>query len=82
MDEERFKALCRGEELRPPGYVARLKCRISHRNDPYFYLQPVKIEALHLEPGLWMIHDVISEREMKTVRDVAVPVVSLGSTTF
>jgi len=74
-DDERYKALCRGEELRPMVQVSRLKCRHATPNgDPYFRLQPVKLEELHLEPGLWMIHDVISAREMKTIREVATPI--------
>ena len=75
MDYPRYKALCRGEELRPMAYVAKLKCYLSSRNDPYFRLQPAKVEVLHLDPGLYLFHDVISKAEMRQIREAAGPLV-------
>ena len=79
MDEERFKALCRGQELRPLSQVGKLKCHltIGRLGDPYLLLQPIKVEELNKEhTGLWMIHDVISPREMDTVKKVGARFVS------
>ncbi len=61
--------------LQPASYVARLKCHLSTRNDPFYALQPVKMEVMHLNPEIILFHEVISEKEMNTVKDIAGPLV-------
>ena len=100
MDLPRYKALCRGEELRvrlfknnfnlaaslktfiikfqSPKFVATLKCHLDRTKDPYFILQPVKVEVLHRHPSIWMYHEVITPEEMKEIRTVASPLVMLA----
>jgi len=73
MDLPRFKALCRGEELRPLHLVGQLKCHFDHRDDPFFLLQPIMVEKLHYHPVILMFHDIVSPREMKTIRIAAAP---------
>ena len=55
--------------------MAKLKCRLDDRGDSFLKLQPVKIEEMHSEPDIWLFHDVISQNEMKIVRDLAAPIV-------
>ena len=52
-----------------------MKCQLDNRNDPFFYIQPVKVEQLHDNPIILMFHDVVSATEMKLVRRVAAPMV-------
>ena len=59
--------------------MARLKCRLSSRGDPYFALQPVKVEEMHHDPDVVLFHEVISEKEMKIVKEIAGPLVRLYS---
>ena len=56
--------------------MAKLKCHLSHRDDPYYYLAPAKIEVAHLKPDILIFHDVVSPTEMETVRNTAAPLVS------
>eukprot|EP00094_Tigriopus_californicus_P009767 TCALIF_09416-PA protein Name:"Similar to P4HA2 Prolyl 4-hydroxylase subunit alpha-2 (Gallus gallus)" AED:0.25 eAED:0.25 QI:0/0.66/0.5/1/1/1/10/0/816 len=72
-DIPRFNALCRGEELRAPEYVATLKCFYSHQNDPYYYLHPAQIEVAHHNPLIRIFHNVLSDDEMTTIRGIAAP---------
>jgi len=73
MDLPRFKALCRGEELRPLHLVGRMKCRLDHRDNPFYYLKPIKVEELHYNPEIIMFHDLVSTKEMKAIRLAAAP---------
>ena len=61
--------------FQPLHLVAKMQCHLDNRGDPFFYLQPVKVEQLHYHPVILMFHDVVSETEMKTVRRVAAPMV-------
>lgn len=72
-DIPRFNALCRGEELRTPAYVATLKCFYSHQGDPYYYLHPAQIEIAHRKPLIQIFHNVLSNEEMSTIRKIAAP---------
>ena len=76
LDIPRFNALCRGEELRPLNYVAKLKCYLKHNNDPFYRLNPFKEEVVHLEPGIWVYHDVASALDTDAIRSTAAPFVS------
>ena len=76
IDIPRFNALCRGEELRPTAYVAKLKCHLKDFGDPLHKLNPFKEEVAHLEPGIWQYHDVISTDETAAIRKTAAPFVS------
>lgn len=73
IDIPRFNALCRGEELRPLNYVAKLKCYLKHNNDPFYRLNPFKEEVVHLEPGIWVYHDVASALDTDAIRSTAAP---------
>jgi len=50
----------------------RLKCRYINYN-PYIYIAPVKEEQLHIDPDIWLFHDVISNSEIETMKKLAIP---------
>jgi len=53
----------------------RLKCRYINYN-PYIYIAPVKEEQLHIDPDIWLFHDVISNSEIETMKKLAIPKLS------
>ena len=57
-------------------YVAKLKCYLKHNNDPFYRLNPFKEEVVHLEPGIWVYHDVASALDTDAIRSTAAPFVS------
>ena len=63
--------------FQPSDLVRRLKCHLDHRDDPFFYLHPVKIETLHDHPTIVIFHDIISPKEMKIIRFAAGPLVRI-----
>ena len=73
----RYNALCRGEELRPASYTAKLKCYMKHNEDPFYRLNPIKEEIAHLEPKISVYHDVMSPEETEAIQITALPFVSL-----
>ena len=50
---------------------------MDDREDPFYRLQPVKVEELHNNPTIIMFHDIISPREMKIIRFAAAPLVCM-----
>ena len=57
--------------------MAKLKCRLKGlETDPYYKLAPIKEETMQLDPGLWVIHDILSPQERRDIIKTASPFVS------
>ncbi len=56
--------------------MAKLKCILKTRHDPYFKLGPIKVEEMHQNPHIWLYHDVLSPRESQDIMSTAGPFVS------
>ena len=82
-----FEALCRGETV-PIGRDVvlykpfdKMVCRYVHKNDPRLILAPVKLEELNsLNPQISIIHDLITERDVKFFIGEATHRLKRGST--
>lgn len=73
-DSMNFAALCRGQQLLPASVAKDLNCFFSTRGDPYFLLQPLKVEVHHPEPHkVISIHEVLSSKEADGLVNVAQP---------
>jgi len=73
IEREKYEILCRGVKLMKPKVEARLRCRYFRNNNPYLLLGPIKEEEAYLNPRLVIYHDVISDREIETVKKLAQP---------
>ncbi|KAI9553536.1 hypothetical protein GHT06_021454 [Daphnia sinensis] len=74
MDEwNNYEKLCRGEKLMDPKIEGQLHCRYVTNNVPFFFIQPVKMEEAYLKPLLVIYHDVITDEEIETVKQLAKP---------
>jgi len=80
-----FYALCRGEQVNHSHAMTKPMCKLTTKNDPYFYLAPIKQEIVSEEPLLHLYHGILTDREIEfmttrimsqlqaaTVQDVAV----------
>ena len=56
-----------------PKVAGRLRCRYVTNNQPFLFLQPVKMEEAFLKPRIVIYHDVISDDEIETVKKMAQP---------
>ena len=59
-----------------PKYVAKLKCYQKTMNNPYYKLGPIKEEIIHINPSIWMYHDIASPLERQGIIQTAGPFVS------
>lgn len=60
-----------------PRRQAKLFCRYRHNNHPYLILQPVKEELLLDSPAIYLFHDIISDRDIEKIKEIALPRVSI-----
>ncbi|KAK3598748.1 hypothetical protein CHS0354_028800 [Potamilus streckersoni] len=68
-----YERLCRGEKTQEYMYQHKLVCRYRDNKNPLLILQPVKEEEVYLDPWLVIYHDVISDREINIIKQLAVP---------
>ena len=79
-DRINYKALCRGQTLLPAKERAKLKCRLSSDEHPYFVLNPLKVEIEHGIPHkLVTYHDVLSADESRELIRLAEPKLNAAS---
>ena len=64
-----FCALCRGEYV-SYSYVPKTAiCKLTTKNNPYFYLAPIKEEEVTKEPPVHIYHDILTEGEIEFMRN-------------
>ncbi|KAL1505429.1 hypothetical protein ABEB36_004999 [Hypothenemus hampei] len=68
-----YEALCRGEVSSPIEVQAKLKCYYLTKNHPFLKIAPFKVEEAHLDPDLFIYHNVIADSEIETVKRLAQP---------
>ncbi|GFN78299.1 prolyl 4-hydroxylase subunit alpha-1 [Plakobranchus ocellatus] len=68
-----YEALCRGEEIMPIKDRHKLTCRYVTNNHPLLLLQPAKEEEMHLDPWIVVYHDVMSDEEIRQIKQLATP---------
>ncbi|BFZ17688.1 hypothetical protein BsWGS_20727 [Bradybaena similaris] len=68
-----YEALCRGENIMPIANKDKLVCRYVTNNHPLLLLQPAKEEMVHWNPFLVIYHDVMSDAEIKQIKQMATP---------
>ena len=48
-------------------------CRLTHKNDDYFRLQPLKEEEISFDPPIAVFHEFLTEAEMSLMKNQAMP---------
>jgi len=65
-----FYDLCRGDRL--PGLTAEKeshqKCYLTNLAQPFFIIQPLKMEVLSHDPPLWVFHEILSYKDMSSMK--------------
>ena len=51
---------------------AKLKCRYIHY-EPWLIIAPVKEEQVFDDPPIWVYHNVITEKQIETMKQLAKP---------
>lgn len=73
VEQRQYRSLCRGERLRAHSMDKNLSCRYFYGHDAYFLLNPIRQEIRSLDPYIVVLHDVISDREIKILKEVSTP---------
>merc|ERR1719385_557699 len=71
--QNKYKVLCQCRGQRSPRILAQLRCHYSVGSHPYLTLMPYKEEVASLEPPISIFYDVISDKEIETVKKLATP---------
>ncbi|XP_030642153.1 prolyl 4-hydroxylase subunit alpha-1b isoform X2 [Chanos chanos] len=74
-ERQRYERLCRGEGVKlTPRRQSRLFCRYyDNSRNPHFVLAPVKQEDEWDRPRIVRFHDIISDKEISKVKELAKP---------
>ncbi|XP_039511523.1 prolyl 4-hydroxylase subunit alpha-1a isoform X1 [Pimephales promelas] len=74
-EKRKYEKLCRGEGLRmTPRRQSRLFCRYYNNNrHPFYTIGPVKQEDEWDRPRIVRYHEIITEKEMEKVKELAKP---------
>ena len=49
---------------------SRGSCYLSHGNDPYFYLSPLKLEIIMENPvRIYLYHSILTNKRIKKIKD-------------
>ncbi|XP_075524922.1 prolyl 4-hydroxylase subunit alpha-1-like isoform X4 [Dermacentor variabilis] len=73
QEDQNYKRLCRGEQLRTPKMDTQLRCRYFYGKGGFLRLQPVKIEEANLKPYIITFHDIIGDRDINDLIEFATP---------
>ncbi|XP_047740671.1 prolyl 4-hydroxylase subunit alpha-1 [Hyalella azteca] len=72
-ERDAYERLCRGEVHSSPQAVASLTCHYQTGPAPFLRIAPVRAEVAHVHPTITLYHDVLSEREIETIKRLALP---------
>lgn len=76
QEEKSFTKLCRDGTAKAPNILAQLKCRYESNNVAFLKIAPIKVEEANLDPNIVIFHDVIYDREIEEIKQMAKPLVS------
>lgn len=68
-----YERLCRGEGGLSPKVSTKLHCYYQHGPSDYLKIGPVKAELVHINPTLYIYHDVLSDQEISVIKELATP---------
>ncbi|CAB3231579.1 unnamed protein product [Arctia plantaginis] len=70
---ETYQAMCRGDIGVPVQISSRLTCRYLTENHPFLKIAPFKIETVYINPDVIIFHDVLSDGEINSMKELAKP---------
>lgn len=77
-ERRQYEKLCRGENVRDAKLLSQLKCRYVTNKSPFLKIAPLKLEEASLKPYIVIYHDVIYDREIELIKQMAKPRVCIN----
>lgn len=72
-ERKNYEKLCRGEIKPDAKFLSKLKCRYVTNKSPFLKIAPLKLEEASLSPYIVVYHDVIYDREIELIKQMAKP---------
>uniref|UniRef100_A0A182VPQ0 procollagen-proline 4-dioxygenase n=1 Tax=Anopheles minimus TaxID=112268 RepID=A0A182VPQ0_9DIPT len=72
-DYKNYPSLCRGDYQRSNKEIAKLRCRYEHKRTMFLRIAPLKMEELSHDPFIVVYHEVLHDKEIAMVLDIAKP---------
>lgn len=76
-ERKTYEQLCRGQLQPKPKVLAQLKCHYVTNSSPFLKIAPLKLEEASLKPYIVVYHDVIYDKEIELIKQMAKPRVSI-----
>lgn len=73
VEQDLYRALCRGETTASDRDLAKLRCRYFHGHHPFLRLAPVLEEEVFAHPRILVYRHFLSDSEIETVKQLALP---------
>jgi len=73
QERQNYEKLCRGEVIPDAKLVAKLKCRYVTNKSSFLKIGPLKLEEASLKPYIVVYHDVLYDREIELIKQMAKP---------
>ncbi|OWA51229.1 Prolyl 4-hydroxylase subunit alpha-2 [Hypsibius exemplaris] len=70
-EDGHYERLCRGELNVAPRVHKHQRCYLEDYKNPVLLLQPIKTEVAHVDPDVFVLHDVFLDSEIKRIRAVS-----------
>ncbi|XP_073820245.1 prolyl 4-hydroxylase subunit alpha-2-like [Musca autumnalis] len=68
-----YEKVCREEIVRTPAEERDLRCRYYWGVDNAFVLSPFKIEEINEDPYVMLLHDMVTDKQIATIKEIAMP---------
>lgn len=75
QERQSYEALCRGETILPQRITKTLNCFYLNtiNKHPYLRYTRIKVEEAYKKPLILIYHDIMSDNEMETIKQLALP---------
>ncbi|XP_064394086.1 prolyl 4-hydroxylase subunit alpha-2-like [Halichondria panicea] len=81
-EREVYEATCREGRPYPPEMECKLTCfYYNGANNPRLIIQPVKVEVVYLSPNIYILRDILSEKEMERLKELGGPAMKRATVT-
>ncbi|OWA51234.1 Prolyl 4-hydroxylase subunit alpha-2 [Hypsibius exemplaris] len=67
----KYESLCRGEGVLRTEALKNQRCYLETYGNPALLLQPVKYEVIHVNPDIFMLHDVVFDSQIERIKAAA-----------
>ncbi|KAI0983485.1 hypothetical protein GJ496_010087 [Pomphorhynchus laevis] len=69
--DDGYEEICR-DNYKNENFVPTLNCYFTNNGKSFLKLQPIKLECVSLKPEIYIIHDILTERDIEYLKNISV----------